>query len=81
MGKTVNNVKSEYHENRSKAAADKAKKAVTDPKNFVAMRGRRPFRAPASAYPEARACLGQSPQLAHFKRPRQIALGPGGSPQ
>jgi hypothetical protein len=32
VGKTVNKAKSEYHENRSKAAAGKAKKAVTDPK-------------------------------------------------
>jgi hypothetical protein len=32
VGKTVNNVKSEYHEAQSKRSADKAKKAVTDPK-------------------------------------------------
>ena len=30
VGKAVNNVKSGYHKNRSKASADKAKKALKD---------------------------------------------------
>lgn len=30
IGKAVNNVKSGYHKNRSKASADKAKKALKD---------------------------------------------------